>query len=249
MIIRLDAYITPYFPEVENQFNDSIAVFIDVLRAGTTVCAALDAGAKEIIPCETIDKAVQIYNNLIKETCFLGGEKNGKKINGFDAGNSPTEYNEQTVKGKTVVICTTNGTKTFLKAKQAKHRIIGSFVNIDAACEYLKQKIDTYTEDVTINFFCSGNNGRLSFEDLLCAGAYIDFLKKRCLDVVMTDAAQVAKNLYNLHSVELKSFIKTREHALYLESIGYSEDIDLALTFNKFPVVPIITGSSIRSEK
>jgi phosphosulfolactate phosphohydrolase-like enzyme len=68
----IDAFLTPFFPEKENQFSDHIVVMIDVLRASTTICAALHNNAKEIIPCESLEKAVQIYGNLDRNVRIFG---------------------------------------------------------------------------------------------------------------------------------------------------------------------------------
>lgn len=257
--MKLDVFITPFFPETENLFKDSFVIMIDVLRAGTSICAAFANGAKEVFPCETTEKAVQIYSNLSKEKRLLGGEKNGIRQSGFDAGNSPKEYSDEAVRGKNVVITTTNGTKTFLKARQARCRIIGAFVNHNAVIEFLKKKIDNIDDDqikanqpatnqVTINILCAGNNGNLSYEDTICSGSYIDTFMKIYPDAEMTDSAHVAKNLFNLHSAELKTFLGSRQHAEYLKTLGFSGDIDVALSYDIYPVVPMVDGSSIKVE-
>jgi phosphosulfolactate phosphohydrolase-like enzyme len=67
-------------------------------------------------------------------------------------------------------------------------------------------------------------------------------------DTYLTDTAHVAKNLFALHSVDMVEFLKTREHAKILIDIGFEKDIDLAFTRNAFPVVPIISGTSIKKE-
>ncbi|MFA6572396.1 MAG: 2-phosphosulfolactate phosphatase, partial [Bacteroidota bacterium] len=85
--MKIDTYFTSNIPERENQFKNSIVVMIDIFRSGSTICAALYNGAKEIIPCETIDKAVSIFNSLDKEMRLLGGERNGTKPGGFELGN------------------------------------------------------------------------------------------------------------------------------------------------------------------
>jgi 2-phosphosulfolactate phosphatase len=245
--MKIDVFLTPFFPEFENQFNDSLVIMIDVLRASTTVCAALYHGAKEIIPCETTEKAVQIYSNLSREYRFLAGEKNGIKQTGFDAGNSPSEYSEYAVKGKTVVMTTTNGTRTFARAKQAKHKIIGAFVNIAATVDFINNLIAKNGENnFKINILCAGNNGRFSFEDAICAGAYIHYLSKSYDNIEMTDSALASKSLYNQHADELSTFLKTCDHARYLQKLGFGEDIEIALTFDLFPVIPILTGNSIQ---
>ncbi|MFP4528219.1 MAG: 2-phosphosulfolactate phosphatase [Candidatus Kapaibacterium sp.] len=250
--MKIDAFLTPFFPETENQFNDHIVVMIDVFRASTSVCAAIYRGAKEVIPSETTEKAVKIYSSLSREVRFLGGERNGVKPNGFDAGNSPDEYTAEKVADKTVIISTSNGTQIFGKARQAAVRIVGGFVNITAVLDFMNENYlddEINNENINVTFLCAGTNGRMAYEDTLCAGAYINSLKQSHKEVELTDTADAAKNLYNLHSVDLTNFLMQREHAIFLKSIGFEKDIDTALDFNLFPVVPVISGSSIKTQE
>jgi 2-phosphosulfolactate phosphatase len=243
--MKIDAYLTPFFPEREAQFNDSVVVMIDVLRASTSVAACLYNGAKEIIPSESVDKAVHIYSSLSKESRFLGGERNGVKPSGFDAGNSPDDYSAESVKGKTVILATSNGTQLFQKCKQAKLKIIAGFVNIDAITNKVNAFVENNPTVTGIVVLCAGTNGRISYEDTICAGAIIERVNGRPEDE-LTDTAHIAMNLYKSHKNEMAEFIKTREHSVFLKSIGFEKDIETALTFNKYPVVPVISGNSIK---
>ncbi len=243
--MKIDAYLIPNLTEKELQFENSAVLMIDVLRASSSVCAALTNGAKEVITLETIDKAVQLFSSLSRESRFLGGERNGIKPTGFDAGNSPTEYIEEKVKGKSVIITTTNGSQIFQKCKDAKRKIVAGFINIDPVLDFLSNKCSE--EEISkIYIICAGNDGRLSFEDTLCAGAYIDRLMKIFDTEKISDSALIAKNLYDMHKDNLSDFIKTRDHSKHLEEIGMADDIDICLEHNRYPVVPIISGSSIK---
>lgn len=245
--MKVDAFLTPYFPETENLYENSVVVVIDVLRASSTVCAALYNGAKEVIPCESLDKAVTVYNNLSRESRFLGGERNGTMPQGFDAGNSPSEYTSELVSNKSVIISTTNGTKTFLKARQAISKIVGSFTNFQKVCDFLFEFSKEHeNSDKKIIFLASGTNGRLSYEDTICAGAFIYFINNEFESSTMTDTALVAKNLYKLHKSDLKSFLSNCEHAQHLKKIGFEKDLDICLDFDNYPVLPIFSGSSIK---
>ena len=242
--MRIDCYITQDFVETENLFKDTILVMIDVLRAGTSICAALHNGAKEVVAVESLERASRIYNNLSRETRFLGGERNCIKPTNFDAGNSPSEYSGQAVKGKSVIITTTNGTKLFQKGKQAKQKIIGGFVNMDIVIKYLKNVIDS--EKCNVTFLCAGNDGRLSYEDLLCAGSFISELSNSYFYAELSDTAHLAMTVFDFHSMSLEQFIKEREHSRWLMELGLSEDIEISLTRNMYPVLPVISGNIIK---
>ncbi len=246
MAVSIDAYLTPFFHEHESLFEDSAVVMIDVFRASTTVAVALMNGAREVIPVETLEKAVKIYNSLSKEVRFLGGERNCLKPSGFDAGNSPLDYTKDNVYGKSVILTTTNGTRIFQKAKQARSRIVGSFVNLNAVIEYLTGQIENSDDNLKIIFMCAGNDDRLSYEDILCAGAFISALESIYSDNYISDPAMAAMSLYKQHSKELSAFLKQREHALKLSHLGFEQDIELCLSFDICPVIPLIEGSSIK---
>lgn len=243
--MKLDVYLNPNFEEKESQFDKSIVIMIDVLRASSTICAAIYNEANEVIPLESIDKAVQIYNSLSKDKRFLAGERNGIKPAGFDGGNSPLEYTQESIKGKTVVLTTTNGTYVFQKAKDALHKIIAGFVNISEIINYIKQ-ISDENEVNQICILCAGNNGRISYEDTLCAGAIIERLSLIFDNVIMTDSSNLAQKLYEIHKNNLDDFILTLDHSKHLQEIGMGEDISICISIDKYPVVPVIYGNSIR---
>lgn len=245
--MKVDAYLSPNFTEKELQFENSIVLMIDVLRASSTVCAAVHSGAKEVITVDSVDKAVALYSNLSREIRFLGGERNGVKLQGFDAGNSPTEYTADRIAGKSVVISTTNGTQIFQKCKSARQKIVLGFINIDAIIAHLVKE-NTKEAFHRIDVICAGNEGRISFEDTLCAGAVIDRISSSFGICEMSDSALVAKNVYDTHKDNLLIFIKTRDHSKHLMEIGMGDDIDICLTNNIYPVVPIINGNSIKAE-
>jgi len=247
--MKIDAYFTPYFPEIENQFSEQILIMIDVLRASTSVCAALFNGAKEIIPCSDMQTAVSINSKLGKDGRFLGGERGGLKPDGFDAGNSPQDYSREKVEGKTVIMTTTNGTKTFLKGKEASLRIVAGFVNFNSVLDSINNYVaqtSSSGKDIGVTFLCAGTGGRLSYEDLCCAGAYINHLINNQVVTQMTDTADAANNLFKAHSSDLAGFMKTKTHARHLKEIGFESDIDLCFSFDTFPVVPIMESNKIK---
>jgi len=244
--IILDTYLSPYFPETESLFEDSIVVMVDIFRSSTTIAAALYNGAKDIIPCDSLDKAVRIYSSINKEIRYLGGERNGTKPSGFDAGNSPFEYSEENIKGKSIVFTTSNGTVTFLKAKLARCRIIAGFVNHTAIVNFILEEIGKIIADdkqPKIYILNSGTNGRLSFEDIYYSGYLINSLTKKANIKFFTDSCYVALNIYENNNIDS---LKDKQHAKKLIELGYKDDIDISLKEDIFPVVPILIDSVIK---
>ncbi|HEX4131941.1 MAG TPA: 2-phosphosulfolactate phosphatase [Pirellulales bacterium] len=139
-------------------------VVIDCLRATTTIAYALAAGAREVIPCLEVDEARQRAAAFGKGEALLGGERQGVRIEGFDLGNSPTEYTPAAVGGRTIVFTTTNGTRAMMRCRGAKHVLLGSLVNRAAVAEALRG-------EANIHIVCAGTRGEISREDVLTAGA------------------------------------------------------------------------------
>ena len=108
----------------------STAVVIDVLRATTVMIHALAAGCRAIIPCLEIEEALAIHKSFPQGHAFLGGEREGRPIDGFDLGNSPADYTAEICKGRTLVMTTTNGTRAIQKCCDAEKVYVVGFVNL-----------------------------------------------------------------------------------------------------------------------
>jgi 2-phosphosulfolactate phosphatase len=147
-----------------------VAVIIDVFRAFSVGCYAFDAGAVRIIAAAGVDDAFQLKKKYINSV--LVGEREEKKIEGFDFGNSPTEIIKTDLHGKTVIHTTTAGTKGLVNAVNAGVVITGSFVNAGAIMRYIKAINPEH-----VSLVAMGYRATLSAEeDLLCAEMIADGL-------------------------------------------------------------------------
>ncbi len=116
----------------EQSLAGSTVIVIDLLRATTTICQALASGAHNVVPFREIDETLAAANRLGRTNVVLGGERGGVRIEGFDLGNSPAEFTPQAVRGRSVLITTTNGTQALYHARLAKRVIVGAMVNLSA---------------------------------------------------------------------------------------------------------------------
>ena len=92
-----------------------------------------DAGAAGIIATAGVDDAFQLKSKYTNSV--LVGERDEKKIPGFDFGNSPTEIIQADLHGKTVIHTTTAGTQGLINATRADLVLTGSFVNAASNCK------------------------------------------------------------------------------------------------------------------
>ena len=148
-----------------------IAIIVDVLRASTTIVTALEAGAVFVKPVVEVEEARRL-RSISDEPCLLGGEREGVQIPGFDLGNSPAEYCRSVVKGRGIVMTTTNGTLAIERCFEAEAVLVGSFLNrISVAREAVRLASDRDVD--AIHLVCAGTNGHETEEDFLGAGAII----------------------------------------------------------------------------
>ncbi len=238
--MRVNVVLSPNQAD-ELYFTGKTAVVIDVLRATTTILTALNNGAKEIIPVASLEFGAKISANSFGGKIVRGGEKNMRKIEGFDLGNSPLEYTKEVIEGKTIVFFTTNGSKSIVKTKFAKITYIAAFLNARAVAE----KLVASGEDVEI--VCSGRGGEFSYEDTLCAGYIIKLIKAAGgSDIILKDSARAAVTLYENAAAKLTEQIKNSEHGLLLREAGFGDDIDFSVELNTIDSVPVFSNNSIK---
>lgn len=148
-----------------------LAVIIDVFRAFSVACYAYDSGAVKIIATGEVDPAFRLrsgYRNSV-----LVGERDERKIVGFDFGNSPTEIIKSDLTGKVVIQTTTAGTNGLLSAENADLVITGSLVNAAAIARFI-----TMANPEIVSFVAMGYRALESApEDLLCAEYIISQIK------------------------------------------------------------------------
>jgi 2-phosphosulfolactate phosphatase len=160
--VCLSPALLPYY-----HFNESIVVVIDIFRATSSICYGFDNGAKQIIPVASVEECKQYKHN----GNLFAAERNGEVVEGFDFGNSPFSYTREKVEGKTIVLTTTNGTHAIQQVKDSHRVIIGSFLNKNAVCNWLKE------QDQNVLLLCAGWKNKFNLEDTLFAGAVINQLK------------------------------------------------------------------------
>jgi 2-phosphosulfolactate phosphatase len=217
-------------------------VVIDVLRATSTIAAALHNGAKEIIPVDSVQECIRIGKQM---DAITAGERDGKVAEGLQHGNSPFEYPAEFIAGKTLVLTTTNGTKLLHMAlnKNAAEIITGSFGNIDEVCNYL------INQNKNVLLACAAWKDLVNIEDTLFAGAVIEKVKKHF--TIHCDASKIAQTTYTLAADDLFEFMKSNQASHYrrLSSYGLDKDIRHCLTSNTAPVLPFYKeGKLIRFE-
>ncbi|MFN8164906.1 MAG: 2-phosphosulfolactate phosphatase [Bacteroidia bacterium] len=232
--IHVDACFSPFlYPVYKN--DESIVVIIDILRATSAICTAFEHGAEKMIPVATIEEA-----RRYKEQGFLvGAERDAIPVEGFDFGNSPFSYMNEIVKGKTIVISTTNGTQAIEAAKDAYKVVIGSFLNIDSLCEML------LGERRNVLLLCSGWKNKFNLEDALFAGAVTEALTDISAEFKLGDGCLALKYLYQQARKDPYKFLNNASHKERLARLNLKKDIKYCLTPNQTTVIPVLRDGAL----
>ncbi|MCA1762453.1 MAG: 2-phosphosulfolactate phosphatase [Cryomorphaceae bacterium] len=204
-------------------------VAIDVLRATTAICTAFQHGAEKLIPVSTIEEAREYQGKGF----LVGAERNGQIVEGFDFGNSPYSYMGDFVKGKTLVLSTTNGTKAINRAAKSHDVYIGALVNLDAI---IKQFIDHPTD---VLLLASGWQGKFNLEDSICAGAITEALINSRKYMSDEDSTIASLFLFQKARDNYFGFLKASSHRRRLRNLNLNEDIKYCLTPNQTDVIPV----------
>lgn len=140
-----------------------VAVIIDVFRAFSVGCYVFDAGAVRLIATGSVDAAFLLKKKYLNSV--LVGERDEKKIEGFDFGNSPTEILKSDFNSKTAIHTTTAGTNGLVNAVNADLVITGSIVNAGAVVRYIKTLRPEHVSLVAMGYRATIS----AEEDILCA--------------------------------------------------------------------------------
>ena len=227
-------------PSLLNLYDitNSIVVIIDILRATSTISTALFNGAKQIIPVDSVAECIKLGKQM---DVITAGERDGKIAEGLQYGNTPFQYSSEFIKGKTLVLTTTNGTKVLhmALAANAKAIITGSFCNISSVTDYLS------SQNKNVILACAAWKNRINIEDTLFAGAVINRIKNQF--EVNCDASKIAETLYSQAKDDLFEFMKEQNasHFLRLMGFGLEEDIRYCLTNDIANVLSIYTNGRL----
>jgi 2-phosphosulfolactate phosphatase len=214
------------------------AVFvIDVLRATTTICAALHNGARAVVPVSTAEEATRLAQTLGPEDVVLAGERGSERIPGFALGNSPLEMAESAVRGKTLVMTTTNGTAALLAAQGARETYVASAANLAVAGA---KAHELWTERKDLIILCAGRESRFALEDAYAAGrlAY-EALGRRRTRKGLNDAALVAVDLVRRYGMSWERPFTLCLAGRHLTRLGMANDVADAGRENAYPVLPL----------
>lgn len=227
----------------EQDLAGSTVIVIDLLRATTTICHALAAGAREVVPFREIDETLAAAEKAGRNNVILGGERGGMLIDGFDLGNSPAEFTREAIAGRPVFITTTNGTRALYHARLARRVLAGAMVNLSAIVESVK-------DEPRVDILCAGTGDEETLEDILAAGAMVDrFTAVADAQWKLNDAAVAAAREWRLlvgksdltgHTIQQQLALKLRDTrgGRNLIEVGNDSDLPDCAAIDRLSIVP-----------
>lgn len=232
--MKLDIVFTPA-GLTSAEVQGRTAFVIDILRATTAMCAALAHGARAIIPVASTEEALRLAQTIGSDDVRLAGEKNCLPIPGFHLGNSPVEMTEAAVRGRTLVIMTTNGTKALLACQGAGAVYPAAAVNLSAAAERAREVLQ---RDADLLIVCAGRDGAFSLDDAYCAGrlaaaALGDHRPRRGFN----DAAIASLDLVRRYGERWVRPLARSRAGRELIRLGFRHDVADASRLDAYPVL------------
>jgi 2-phosphosulfolactate phosphatase len=232
--VRLDVALLPERLE-GGAGRGSTALVVDVLRASTTMIAALGNGCAGIVPVADPDEAHR-RALCIGADALVAGERKGLMIDGFDLGNSPLEMTRERVGGKTLVFTTSNGTRALLAARAVAAAVgVAALVNLSAAAAWAHG----HGRDVTV--VCAGDRGAVSLEDNVCAGLLLDALLRHEPGAAVSATARESCEVGRSYAQAVARLAHDSPWGRHLGLAGRTADLAACLALDTTTLVPVLS--------
>jgi 2-phosphosulfolactate phosphatase len=231
--------------ELPSDLRGAAALVIDVLRATTTIVAALEASCRGVVPIVSLEETLATAASGRFSPALTAGERDGVAIPGLDHGNSPLEFSRDRCAGKTLLLTTTNGSGAIRAAEErgADSVRTACLWNASAAAEAL---LSSGVESIAI--VCAGTRGEFSFEDALAAGEIVAALGRRA-HVLLEDSARAALALRQSAGAVggggVEAALRASRGGRSLVAIGGEADIVACAAIDRSPIVPILDPSGM----
>ena len=244
--MRIEVVLTP--AEVaalpQRDLSDATCVVFDVLRATSTMLAALSNGARRIYPVATVEEARALQRER-HPGALLGGEREGVRIEGFDLGNSPREYTPEAVAGRDIICTTTNGTVALRACAGARTVVAGAWVNLDVLAFWLRRRHENMEPVVLV---CAGTDEQFALEDALAAGGLIFRLISQVNAMGPTsygDAALALLWMYTTAHRDPLIAMRISSNGRRLHRIDLEEDVEWCAARTNLPWIAVMRDGAL----
>ena len=224
-------------PRVADPARPGVLIVVDQIRASTTITTLIDAGCRDVFLAGDPDAA----RGIARETgSLLAGEVHAVKPPDFDFDNSPSELAAADLRGRSVVLSTTNGTAVIDRLRRVEPVLVGCTRNAAAVAE---SAMALAGEGGTVRIVCAGREGSFVLDDAVAAGVIAERLAAqaggRGVPVRLSDAAQAAVRLRRSWPTLLEA-MEASDGGATLRRIGAPEDIAFCAGEDLTTTVPVV---------
>lgn len=236
--------VPPVLPVAEG--GPDAAVVIDVLRATTTIAWSLQNGAEAIQAFADLGELEAAAAAWPADRCLRAGERGGKRVEGYDLGNSPLAVTPELVAGKRIFISTTNGTRSLQAVRPVPLLLTACLPNRTAVARRLVQ---AGAERVWI--VGSGWEGDYSLEDSLAAGAVASAATELAVGPHVgvrfgNDEMLAALALWQQWHHDTETCLRAASHGQRLIGIGnHDADFACCAAVDSLTIVPLQTSPGV----
>jgi 2-phosphosulfolactate phosphatase len=232
--MRIDVAFTPAGLSPAEVHGRTVFV-VDILRATTAMCAALNHGARAMIPVASTEEALRLAETIGKTGVLLAGERDCLRIPGFHLGNSPLEMTEAAVRGKTIIVTTSNGTRALLACQGAAYVYPAAAANLSLAAERAREATGSGHRILIV---CAGRGGAFALDDAYCAGMLVAAtLGERRSRRGLNDAGVAALDLVRRYGDDWERPLGRSRAGRELIKLGFRADVQDAARLDAYPVL------------
>jgi 2-phosphosulfolactate phosphatase len=225
-------------PAEARTWSPTVCIVIDELRASSTITTLLDLGCSRLY----VTAGLQDARRLAREhDGLLAGERHGSRPPGFDFDNSPAALSRADVRGRVVVLTTSNGTKVLGWLAAAPATLVGCLLNARACAEAAVSLAETM--GLGVGVVCAGELGRFALDDAIAAGVLVErlteALRSRGDMYRMTDAAVAAVQLRQSYP-DLLTPLRESVSGRLVTKLGAGDDIPFCARVDVSTTVPVL---------
>lgn len=234
--MELHVFMSPADVLAIKPIANDIYIVIDVIRATTSITTIFDREAARVLVAESVEQAREAAQKVPGR--LLCGERNALPLPGFDYGNSPAQFARADLKGRELILTTTNGTRAFFACPEQSVRLAGCFYNAQAVTAYALACARQQESNIAI--VCAGEQNYFALDDTVCAGYLALEIQRQYPAIQPHESARAASSLY--HSYPLPQLIEYSNSTKQVIAAGLSEDIDFCLRHNASTNIAKVVG-------
>ncbi|WP_376793545.1 2-phosphosulfolactate phosphatase [Thermogemmatispora sp.] len=243
--MRLYVFFTPESILPERAQAGDVYIVIDLIRATTTMTVMLERGARRVLVAESIEQArAGAASHPGRALC---GERNVRRIPGFDYGNSPREFAQLDLQGRELILTTTNGTRAFHACPPETTRLAGCFRNAHAVVSAALRLAHERERDIAL--VCAGEFRYFALDDTVCAGYLAAELLRlsssheadpRSSALIPHESALAAMAIYEAYKPP--RVLEYSESSLTVLQAGLVDDPPFCMEIDRSTLVPAVSS-------